>query len=76
MTADFALKLRSFLAVIVVDVYMRRMAERTGSLMRSFLRIAAVFDRTKRFAVLCLILGQKELEVFMLTGRINNRGFS
>jgi predicted translin family RNA/ssDNA-binding protein len=64
MAADLTLKLRPFLTVIVVDVYVRGIADRTGSLMRNFLRVGAVFNRAKRFAVVSLILEQKDFIVF------------
>ena len=56
MAADFALKLGFSFAVIVVDVGVRSIAERTNNVMRDFLRSGAVVNRAERLAVFCVIL--------------------
>ena len=58
MITDLASKLRPFIAVIVVDIDVRSIAERTESLLRDFGRIRAVFNRRKRFSVIRLILNK------------------
>jgi hypothetical protein len=70
---DLASKLRPFIAVIVVDIDVRSIAERTESLLRDFGGIRAVVNRRKRFSVIRLVLRQKELIVFWLSRGLNNR---
>jgi hypothetical protein len=55
MTTDFAFKLRSFLAIIVVDIAMRGTAEGTNSLWWNLGRVSPVINRGKGFAVSSLV---------------------
>jgi len=73
---DLASKLRPFIAVIVVDIAVRSIAERTESLLRDLGRIRAMVYRRKRLAVIRLILRQKELIVLWLKGLLWSGGFS
>jgi predicted kinase len=69
---DLASKLRPFITVIVVDVDMRGIAERTESLRRDFGRIRAVLNRRKRFTVSSLVLSQEEFVILWLRGLPSN----
>jgi len=64
VVTDLAFELSSFITVVVVDIDVRSLTKGTASLMRNFGGIKAVFNRTKRFTVIRLILRQKELIVF------------
>ncbi len=55
MVTDFTFKLRAFFTVIVVDIGVRRIAERADNLRRHICRMGTLFNRTKRLAVNCLI---------------------
>jgi hypothetical protein len=69
---DLASKLRPFIAVIVVDIDVRSIAERTESLLRDFGGIRAVFNRRKRFTVSSLVLSQQEFVILWLRGLHSN----
>lgn len=64
MTADFAFELSSLIAVVVIDIDVRGIAQRTGCKRWDFGRVGPLLNRTKRFAVVSLVLSQKELVVF------------
>lgn len=64
MAADLAFELSSFIAVIVIDIDMRGMAERADRDRWNFGRVGPLLNRAKRFAVVSLVLRQKELIVF------------
>ncbi len=72
MVTDLAFELSSFIAVIVVDVDVRSIAEGTESLRRNFGGIRAVFNRRKRFTVIRLVLSQEEFVVLWLRGVLSN----
>jgi hypothetical protein len=72
VVTDLAFELSSFIAVVVVDIDMRSLADRTESLRRDFGRIRAVFNRRKRFTVSCLVLSQEEFVVLWLRGLLSN----
>jgi len=72
VVTDLAFELSSFITVIVVDIDMRGIAERTESLRRDFGRIRAVINRRKRFTVSSLVLSQEEFVVLWLRGLLSN----
>lgn len=72
MATDFAFQLSAFIAVIVVDIDMRGIAQRTARQRWDFGRVGPLLNRAKRFAAINLVLGQKEFVVFSgLIGRLN-----
>jgi len=72
MVTDLAFELSSFIAVVVVDVDVRCIAEGTEHLRRDFGRIRVVFNRRKRFTVNCLVLSQEEFVVLWLSRLLSN----
>ena len=58
MVTDFAFELSSFIAVVVIDIYARGVAERADRDRWNFGRVGALFNRAKRFTVVSLILRQ------------------
>lgn len=75
MVTDFAFELSSFIAVIVIDIYVRGIAQRADRERWNFRRVGPLLNRTKRFAMVSLILRQKELVVFSRFNRLFNRRF-
>ena len=72
VVTDLAFELSSFIAIVVVDINVRGVAERTESLLRDFGGIRAVFNRRKRFSVSSLVLSQEEFVILWLRGLPSN----
>lgn len=72
MATDFAFQLSAFVAVIVIDIDMRGIAQRADRQRWDFGRVGPLLNRAKRFAAISLVLSQKELVVFSrLNGLLN-----
>jgi|GEM_PF-3149194 len=64
MAADLAFELSAFVAVVVIEIDVRGIAQRTDRERWDLGRVGPLLNRTKRFAMVGLILSQKELIVF------------
>lgn len=64
MVTDFAFELRTFIAVVVIDIDVRGIAQRTDSERWNFGRVSPLLNRLEIFAAIKLVLGQKKLVVF------------
>jgi hypothetical protein len=56
MTANLASDLRTFFAVVEVEIIVRRLAAETDNLLRHFRGVAMRLDGSKRFPVSYLVL--------------------
>ncbi|NUO07640.1 MAG: hypothetical protein HUU08_03015 [Candidatus Brocadia sp.] len=66
MSTDLAFKLSSLFAIIVVQVSMRGVTERTNGEFWNSKDVRVVTDSFKRFAVCSLIFSQEEFVIFRL----------
>lgn len=64
MAADFAFQLSAFVAIVVIDIDVRGIAQSAGCVRWDFGRVGPLLNRTKGLAVVGLILREKELVVF------------
>lgn len=64
MATDFAFQLSAFVAIIVIDIDVRGIAQRADRVRWDFGRVGPLLNRAKRFAVVSLVLREKELIVF------------
>lgn len=72
MATDFTFQLSAFVAVIVIDIDMRGIAQRADRQRWDFGGVGPLLNRAKRFAAISLVLSQKELAVFSrLKGLLN-----
>jgi len=68
VAADFAFELRTFVAVVEIEIDVRGIAYRADCKRWNLGRVGSLLNRAKRVAVVSLILSQNELVVF---GRLN-----
>ncbi len=73
MAADFAFELSSFIAIVVIDIDVRGIAQSAHCERWNFGRVGPLLNRTKGLAVVGLILREKELIVFGLRRQYNRR---
>lgn len=64
MATDFAFELGTFSAIVVIDIGVRGITQRADRKRRDLGRVDSLLNRTKRFAVIRLILSQKQLIIF------------
>ena len=76
MATDFAFQLSTFVAIVVIDIDVRGVAQSTDRERWDFGRIGPLFNRAKRLAAISLILGQKEFVVFSRLNSLFSRWFS
>lgn len=63
MATDLAFELSAFVAVVVIDIDVRCITEGADCKRGDFWRVSPLLNRFERFAVISLILSQKELIV-------------
>jgi len=64
VAADFTFQLSAFVAIVVIDIDVRGIAQSAHCERWNFGRVSPLLNRTKGLAVVGLILREKELVVF------------